>query len=209
MTQPIVLITNDDGVHAPGIKALAAAMAGVADVYVVAPDREVSACAQSLTLKNPLRVEPLGDRVWSVDGTPADCVNLALVKLLPRRPDAVFSGNYWSGNEEPDLDGDGRSDRPYRLASVFDHLRGNLTAADILSDSFAASAIGAAERAFPVLRAVPVEDAAPLAAPPRLDDVPQPSSGAKQASSGGIAASLALALAGAGVLSSGRRPRSR
>ena len=92
MTQPIVLITNDDGVQAPGIKALAAAMAGVTDVYVVAPDREVSACAQSLTLKNPLRVEPLGDRVWSVDGTPADCVNLALVKLLPRRPDAVFSG---------------------------------------------------------------------------------------------------------------------
>ena len=92
MTQPLVLITNDDGVHAPGIKALAAALAGVAEVYVVAPDREVSACAQSLTLKNPLRVEPLGDRIWSVDGTPADCVNLALVKLLPRRPDAVFSG---------------------------------------------------------------------------------------------------------------------
>src|SRR5262245_22560370 len=92
MTQRLVLITNDDGVHAPGIKALAAALADVAEVYVVAPDREVSACAQSLTLKNPLRVEPLGDRVWSVDGTPADCVNLALVKLLPRRPDLVVSG---------------------------------------------------------------------------------------------------------------------
>jgi len=92
MTQPIVLITNDDGVHAPGLTALTLALSGVAEVYVVAPDREVSACAQSLTLKNPLRVEPIGERIWSVDGTPADCVNLALVKLLPRRPDAVFSG---------------------------------------------------------------------------------------------------------------------
>jgi 5'-nucleotidase len=92
MTQPLVLITNDDGVNAPGLKALAQALGDVAEVYVVAPDREVSACAQSLTLKNPLRVEPVGDRVWAVDGTPADCVNLAVVKLLPRRPDAVFSG---------------------------------------------------------------------------------------------------------------------
>jgi 5'-nucleotidase len=92
MAQPLLLITNDDGVHAPGLKALALALAGVGEVYVVAPDREVSACAQSLTLKNPLRVEPIGERIWSVDGTPADCVNLALVKLLPRRPDAVFSG---------------------------------------------------------------------------------------------------------------------
>jgi nitrous oxidase accessory protein len=135
--------------------------------------------------------------------------NRSPLELVPRRTDAVFSGNYWSGNEEPDLDGDGHSDRPYRLASVFDHFRGNLTAADILSDSFAASAIGAAERAFPVLRAVPVEDGAPLVAPPRLDSVPEPSSRTKEANAGGIAASLALALAGAGVLSSGRRPRSR
>jgi 5'-nucleotidase len=92
MNRPLVLITNDDGVHAPGLKALALALAGVGDVYVVAPDREVSACAQSLTLKNPLRAEQVDERVWAVDGTPADCVNLALVKLLPRRPDLVASG---------------------------------------------------------------------------------------------------------------------
>jgi 5'-nucleotidase len=92
MTGPILLVTNDDGVYAPGLKALAAALGSIGTVYVVAPDREVSACAQSLTLKTPLRAERIEDRVHAVDGTPADCVNLALVKLLPRRPDLVVSG---------------------------------------------------------------------------------------------------------------------
>jgi nitrous oxidase accessory protein len=133
--------------------------------------------------------------------------NRSPLELVARRTDTVFLGNYWSGNSEPDLDGDGRSDRPYRLSSVFDHFRGNLTAADILADSFAAAAIGAAERAFPVLRLVPVEDPAPLARPPALDAVPVPSSHGAAARPLGIAASLALAGAGAGLLSRGRRPR--
>jgi 5'-nucleotidase len=89
---PLILVTNDDGVHAPGIKALAGALARIGEVHVVAPDREVSACSQSLTLKHPLRAERIQEQVHSVDGTPADCVNLALVKLLPRRPDLVVSG---------------------------------------------------------------------------------------------------------------------
>ena len=92
MANPLILVTNDDGVHAPGIRALAAALAAVGEVHVVAPDREVSACGQSLTLKHPLRAEQIEPNVWSVDGTPADCVNLALVKLLPRRPELVVSG---------------------------------------------------------------------------------------------------------------------
>jgi 5'-nucleotidase len=92
MQQPLILVTNDDGVHAPGIKALAGALAALGEVHVVAPDREVSACAQSLTLKHPLRADKIQEQVYSVDGTPADCVNLALVKLLPRRPDLVVSG---------------------------------------------------------------------------------------------------------------------
>ena len=92
MALPLILVTNDDGVHAPGIKALSSALAPLGDVYVVAPDREVSACSQSLTLKHPLRAERVADKVFCVDGTPADCVNLALVKLLPRRPDLVASG---------------------------------------------------------------------------------------------------------------------
>lgn len=92
MSGPILLVTNDDGVYAPGLRALAGALGRLGTVYVVAPDREVSACAQSLTLKTPLRAERVEDRVHAVDGTPADCVNLALVKLLPRRPDLVVSG---------------------------------------------------------------------------------------------------------------------
>jgi nitrous oxidase accessory protein len=135
--------------------------------------------------------------------------NMSPLDLVARRTDTVFTGNYWSGNAEPDLDGDGRSDQPYRLTSVFDHFRGNLTAADILSDSFAAAAIGAAERAFPVLRLVPVEDDAPLARPPALPAVPAPSRRSAGTSPAGIAGSLALGLAGAAVLSRGRRPPTR
>jgi nitrous oxidase accessory protein len=133
--------------------------------------------------------------------------NMSPLDLVARRTDTVFLGNYWSDQGEPDLDGDGRSDRPYRLSSVFDHFRGNLTAADLLSDSFAATAMGAAERAFPVLRLVPVEDPSPLARPPALPDVPKPSPRPAGASPSGLAASLGLVLAGGAVMSLGRRPR--
>jgi 5'-nucleotidase len=92
MSVPLLLVTNDDGVHAPGIRALAAALKPLGDVHVVAPDREVSACSQSLTLKHPLRAERVEPGMHAVDGTPADCVNLAVVKLLSRRPDLVISG---------------------------------------------------------------------------------------------------------------------
>src|SRR5262245_27699762 len=88
----LILVTNDDGVHAPGIRAVASALAALGEVHIVAPDREVSACSQSLTLKHPLRAEKIEPRVYAVDGTPADCVHLAIVKLLPRRPDIVVSG---------------------------------------------------------------------------------------------------------------------
>jgi nitrous oxidase accessory protein len=131
--------------------------------------------------------------------------NRSPLDLVARRTDTVFRGNYWSGNDEPDLDADGRSDRPYVLASVFDHFRGNLTAADLLSDSFAAAAIGAAERAFPVLRAVPVEDAAPLARPPVLDRVPSPAPRGESANPLGLTVSFALALLGAAALRAGAR----
>ncbi len=132
--------------------------------------------------------------------------NMTPLDLVARHTDTVFAGNYWSSNDEPDLDGDGRSDRPYRLTSVFDHFRGNLTAADLLSDSFAAAAIGAAEVTFPVLRLVPVEDPSPLARPPFLPEVPRPDLHATGPSLVGIGASLALGLAGAAVLARGRRP---
>jgi len=132
--------------------------------------------------------------------------NMTPLNLVGRRTDTVFVGNYFSGNEEPDLDGDGRSDRPYRLSSVFDHFRGNLTAADLLSDSVAAAAIGAAEKAFPVLGPVPVEDPRPRVRPPDLPAVPRPPQGARSASVGGLAGALALLGLGVGVMARGRRP---
>jgi 5'-nucleotidase len=103
MSQPVILVTNDDGVHAPGISALTAALADLGRVHVVAPDREVSASSQSLTLTHPLRAEKVADRVHAVDGTPADCVNLAIVKLLSPRPALVVSGINRGGNLGDDI----------------------------------------------------------------------------------------------------------
>jgi len=98
--------------------------------------------------------------------------NLSPLMLSGRRTDTRFDGNYWSEHGEPDLDGDGIADRPYRLSNVFDHMRGNMTAADLFAQGLSARALGAAERAFPVLDLIPVVDARPLARMPRLTDVP-------------------------------------
>ncbi|HSJ07654.1 MAG TPA: 5'/3'-nucleotidase SurE [Longimicrobiales bacterium] len=87
-----ILVTNDDGYLAGGIQALARAAADLGDVQVVAPDREQSATSHSLTLHYPLRVRHAGDGVQVVDGTPTDCVMLAVGELLQERPDFVLSG---------------------------------------------------------------------------------------------------------------------
>lgn len=87
-----ILISNDDGIHSDGIKALVRAMKGLGDVYVVAPDRERSASGHSLTLYHPLRVEEVAKNWYSVDGTPTDCVNLAVNGILKMRPDLVIAG---------------------------------------------------------------------------------------------------------------------
>jgi len=99
----LILVTNDDGVHAPGIRALAQGLGELGEVWMVAPDREASASGQSLTLKHPLRAERIEPNVVAVDGTPADCVNLAVVKLLPRRPALVVSGINRGGNLGEDV----------------------------------------------------------------------------------------------------------
>lgn len=88
----IVLVTNDDGVHAAGLAALARALDDLADVYVLAPEREQSACGHSLTLHRPLRVEPVRERWFAVNGTPSDCVNLGVLGFLPERPVLIVSG---------------------------------------------------------------------------------------------------------------------
>ena len=89
---PIILVTNDDGVFSEGLRALADTLGRIGDVRVVAPDRERSAAAHSLTLHRPLRVEHLSGHVWAVDGTPVDCVNLAVYGILKERPALVVSG---------------------------------------------------------------------------------------------------------------------
>lgn len=87
-----IMVTNDDGIHAPGILALASALRALGEVTVVAPDRERSAVGHALTLNSPLRVFELRDGFYAVDGTPTDCVNMGIHSLLPFRPDLVVSG---------------------------------------------------------------------------------------------------------------------
>jgi nitrous oxidase accessory protein len=133
--------------------------------------------------------------------------NMSPLMLVGRQFDATFEGNFWSGHREPDLDGDGRTDRPYALVSVFDHLRGNLTAADLYVDGFAATALSMAETAFPVLRAAAIAEPAPLARPPHLPDVPPAGEDGARRNAGGIALAAVTMLAGATGLRRGRRPR--
>jgi 5'-nucleotidase len=87
-----LLATNDDGILAHGLECLIAAAEPLGEVTVVAPDREQSATSHSLTLHHPLRPVKRGERRWQVDGTPTDCVMLALEALMPEKPDWVLSG---------------------------------------------------------------------------------------------------------------------
>ncbi|HEX6939599.1 MAG TPA: 5'/3'-nucleotidase SurE [Longimicrobiales bacterium] len=87
-----ILVTNDDGYAAIGIRTLASAAARIGEVHVVAPDREQSAASHSLTLHFPLRVRRVEERAYVVTGTPTDCVMLAIGDLLEERPDIVLSG---------------------------------------------------------------------------------------------------------------------
>ena len=88
----VILVTNDDGVHAPGLAALAEALDELGEVWVVAPEREQSACGHALTLHRPLRSHQWGKQRFAVNGTPSDCVNLAVLGFLPERPALVASG---------------------------------------------------------------------------------------------------------------------
>ena len=87
-----ILATNDDGVRSDGLRELARAMSRFGTVTIVAPHLEASAIGHALTLRRPLRVERLEDRVYEVDGTPTDCVNVAITQILHEAPDLVVSG---------------------------------------------------------------------------------------------------------------------
>src|SRR5262249_39540354 len=88
----VAVLTNEDGLHARGLGALEKALAELGEVYVVAPEREQSACGHALTLHRPLRPLRLGERRFSVNGTPSDCVNLAVLGFLPEAPVLIVSG---------------------------------------------------------------------------------------------------------------------
>ncbi len=88
----IVLVTNDDGIQSEGLNALFHSISQITEVYVVAPESEKSAVSHALTMHRPLRVDQLSERVFTVNGTPTDCVVVAMEKLLPERPIALVSG---------------------------------------------------------------------------------------------------------------------
>ena len=92
MKKPKLLLTNDDGYQAAGLIALADELRDFADITVVAPSWERSGAAQSLTLRQPIVCHRLAESHWAIDGTPADCVIVAMHKLLPQPPDLVISG---------------------------------------------------------------------------------------------------------------------
>ncbi|MGH8091774.1 MAG: 5'/3'-nucleotidase SurE, partial [Rudaea sp.] len=98
-----VLVSNDDGVDAPGILILAQRLSIVGEVTVVAPDRDRSGASNSLTLDQPIRVKRLDERRYRVAGTPTDCVHLALSGLLDEEPDIVVSGINNSANLGDDV----------------------------------------------------------------------------------------------------------
>jgi len=87
-----ILLSNDDGCHAPGLQTLRRYLSQLADTVIVAPDRNRSGASNSLTLDRPLRTHDHGDGLFCVDGTPTDCVHLAITGLLDYQPDMVVSG---------------------------------------------------------------------------------------------------------------------
>jgi 5'-nucleotidase len=87
-----ILVTNDDGIHAPALLRLQESLSPLGEVVIVAPDRDQSATSHSLTLHRPFRIHRHGDNIFSVDGTPTDCVVTAWYGLLDRPPDLVVTG---------------------------------------------------------------------------------------------------------------------
>ncbi len=100
---PLILLTNDDGIEAEGLNCLADHLAGLADLVVVAPDRERSAVSHGLTIHTPLTLRSVRADRYVLDGTPADCVIYALRKVLKARPDMVISGINHGANLADDI----------------------------------------------------------------------------------------------------------
>jgi 5'-nucleotidase len=175
MDRPLILLSNDDGYRAQGLRALADALRQFADVVVCAPETEQSTTSHSLTLTRPLRLREVGAAVFAVDGTPADCVYVALnggVRVLPRTPDLVVSGMNHGLNLGTDVFYSGTV-----AAAREGALRGipaMASSADAAADRVQAAEV-CARLAQSLVRLAPVSpDPAPPATPPFRRKVPAP-----------------------------------
>ena len=115
---PHILVTNDDGIHAPGLRALVKELSEIGKVTVVAPSQERSAAAQSLTLRQPIYCEQISECEFAVEGTPADAMILAFHALLKEKPDIVVSGINPGGNLGRTSTIRGRLARPWKAPST-------------------------------------------------------------------------------------------
>lgn len=87
-----ILVTNDDGIHAPGLQLLFSKVQKLGSPVIIAPDRDNSAASHSLTMNRPLHLRELDEDIYSIDGTPTDCVTIGIGKILPKKPDLLISG---------------------------------------------------------------------------------------------------------------------
>ncbi|MBI4957480.1 MAG: 5'/3'-nucleotidase SurE [Myxococcales bacterium] len=144
MARPLILLSNDDGWNAHGLRVLALELERFADVVVCAPERDQSATSHALTLTTPLRLRRVSERVFALDGTPADCVYVALhsgTKILPGSPTAVVSGM----NHGPNLGVDVMYSGTVAAAREAAHrgIPAVAVSADARADAAAAAALGA------------------------------------------------------------------
>ena len=102
-SQPLILVTNDDGVHAPGLRLLFQVLKQVGRPVIIAPERDNSGASHSLTLNRPLRVRKIEPDIYAIDGTPTDCVSIGIEKVLPEKPALVASGINPGGNLGDDV----------------------------------------------------------------------------------------------------------
>ncbi len=138
--RPLILLTNDDGFYHETIQILYRRLQALGRTYIVAPDREKSACSLAVTLRRPLRIHHVKPRVWAVEGTPVDCLYFAFQKLLPRRPDLVISGM----NPGPNL---GQQDINYS-GTVAGALQGTFLGVPSIAVSLLADAAGRFDLGF-------------------------------------------------------------
>ena len=140
MAKPLILVTNDDGVQAPELGLLASSLDAVGEVWVYAPDREQSAVGHGVSLHRPLRVTRMKDRWFMVDGTPADCVMLAVRDRLERRPDLVVSGINPGANLGDDVTYSGT------VAGAYEGMLLGIPSFSVSDVSYAPSYVGSAAR---------------------------------------------------------------